>query len=154
MDALAPGVSVRTSDGLAATKKFLHDAENMSLDGFATLRAAAPARPASADSLVDGGGTVVTEVPAHPNAPKPPRTPPPTKRTLRRRPLTAPGGGPSVAGATLSVRRPEYDLDGKRVPGDPDVLEVVHSVHVMTEDPDVLPVPLAPRPESPLSVTF
>ena len=129
----------------------------MSLGGFQTLRLSEVlddrGRPLPGESLLEGA-TVITEFPSASLAPdpRPPRTPPPTKRTPRSaRPRTAPDFGGSVAAATYRPRRHvEYDLlTGKIVPEDPDVFEVVHSVVVMTEDERQLPVPLE-RPASPL----
>ena len=176
MSSVAPGVTVRTSDGQSAHKNYTHDADTMSLNGFQTLKlsemmhATRPNTLLGGDSLVESGGaTVITEFPSVSFAPdtrggdpRPPKTPPPSRgRSLRShradvRPHTAPYFmGSSVAGATFRPKRPpEYDLDGKIIPEDPDVFEVVHSVTVLTEDAAFLPVPLDPRPESPVSVTF
>ena len=172
MASVAPGVTVRTSDGQSAHRTYVHDADNMSLGGFQTLRLSEVlddrGRPLPGESLLEGA-TVITEVPSASLAPdpRPPRTPPPTKRTPRSaRPRTAPDFGGSVAAATYRPRRHvEYDLlTGKIVPEDPDVFEVVHSVVVMTEDERQLPVPLErpaspllfppPDRDSPLTVTF
>ena len=173
MASVAPGVTVRTSDGQSAHRTYVHDADNMSLGGFQTLRLSEVlddrGRPLPGESLLEGA-TVITEVPSASLAPdpRPPRTPPPTKRTPRSaRPRTAPDFGGSVAAATYRPRRHvEYDLlTGKIVPEDPGVFEVVHSVVVMTEDERQLPVPLErpaspllfplpDRADSPLSVTF
>ena len=73
-------------------------------------------------------------------------------RSSARSGRTSAPPGASIAGATLTSRRAEYDLDGKVKAGDPAAYEVLHSVHVMTDNPDALPVPLSPRPAFPVSV--